>query len=202
MSRYTGPKHKLCRRLGECIWKSPRCPSAKRPYAPGQHGPNQRRKLSVYGTQLLEKQKIRMHYGISEKQMRNTFQKAQRMGGVTGTNLLLLLETRLDAIVWRMGYANTVFAARQLVSHGHFLVDGKKLNVPSAQVKVGSVVSVREKSHKVPLIAHGAENPPHLIPEYIERAPRSFEGKLASTPNWENLPFKADMLAVIGFYSR
>ena len=202
MARQLGPKHKLCRRLGECIWNSPRCPSVKRPYASGQHGQNQRRKMSVYGTQLMEKQKIRTHYGLMERQMRNTFQKAQRMGGVTGTNLLLLLESRLDCVVYRMGFANSLAAARQLVSHGHIEIDGKKVDRPSFRVMPGMTVSIREKSRKVPMIANGVESPPRLCPEYLERPPKSFDGKMTATPNLETIPFKADLLAVIGFYSR
>lgn len=192
----------MCRRVGECLWGSPRCPSIKRQNPPGQHGANQRRKQSVYGTQLIEKQKIRTHYGLMEKQMRNTFAKAQRMGGVTGTNLLVLLETRLDCVVYRMGFANSLPAARQLVTHGHILVEGQKVDRPSYRVPQGALVSVREKSRKVPMIANGAETPPHHIPEYIERAPGAFEGRLVATPNLETIPFKPDTQAVIGFYSR
>ncbi len=202
MARYIGPRHKLCRRLGSCIWGSPKCPSNKRPYPTGQHGPTLRRKMSVYGQQLLDKQKIRTHYGLMERQMRRTYEKAQRMGGVTGTNLLMLLESRLDTIIYRLGFAATMPAARQIVSHGHILVDGKKCNVPSLQVKPGMSISVREKSRKVPMIAEGAENPPAALPEYLERAPRSFEGRMTATPNSETIPFKADTAGVIGFYSR
>ena len=192
----------MCRRVGECLWGSPRCPSIKRQNPPGQHGANQRRKQSVYGMQLIEKQKIRTHYGLMERQMRNTFEKARRMGGVTGTNLLVLLETRLDCVVYRMGFANSLPAARQLVAHGHIEVDGKKVDIPSFRVPQNVVVSVREKSRKVPMIANGAETPPHHIPEYIERAAGAFEGKVVATPNLETIPFKPDTQAVIGFYSR
>ena len=202
MARKIGPKHKLCRRLGECIWNHPKCPSQKRPYAPGQHGQNQRRKLSVYGMQLQEKQKIRTHYGLMEKQMRKTFKEAQRMGGVTGANLLMLLESRLDSVVYRLGFANSLPAARQIVNHGHVLVDGKRVDVPSFVVKQGMTVSIAEKSRKVPMIANGAENPYRPIPEYLDRAPKSFEGRLASTPTPDGIPFQADTQAVIGFYSR
>lgn len=202
MARYTGPKHKLCRRLGECIWGSPKCPALKRPYAPGQHGQNQRRKMSVYGQQLLDKQKIRMHYGLMERQMRKTFAEAQRMGGVTGSNLLMLLESRLDSVVYRLGFGRSIPQARQLVVHSHFLVDGQKVNRPSFRVRPGMTVTVREKSRKVPVIADGAENPPRPIPEYLERAQESFDGKMVATPNLETIQFKADTAGVIGFYSR
>ncbi|NIA15631.1 MAG: 30S ribosomal protein S4 [Nitrospiraceae bacterium] len=202
MSKYLGAKHKLCRRLGECIWGSGKCPSLERPFPPGQHGQNMRRKLSVYGGQLLEKQKIRMHYGLLERQMRKTFAKAQRMGGVTGTNLLMLLESRLDCIVYRMGFGRTIPQARQLVVHGHFLVNGKKVDRPSFQIKPGMVVTVDERSRKVPVLAEGAENPPATIPEYLDRPVDSFEGKMVSTPTLDNIPFKPNTAAVIGFYSR
>ena len=202
MGRYTGPKHKLCRRLGECIWGSPKCPSLKRPYAPGQHGQNLRRKMSVYGQQLLDKQKIQTHYGLMERQMRRTFERAQRMGGVTGTNLLMLLESRIDAIVYRLGFASTMPAARQLVVHGHIQVNGRKVDKPSFQVKPGMSIAVRDKSRKVPMIAEGAENPPTIMPEYLERPAKAFEGQMVATPNLETIPFKAETAGVIGFYSR
>lgn len=202
MSKYVGPKHKLCRRLGSCIWGSPKCPSIKRPFAPGQHGQAARRKMSVYGQQLLEKQKIRMHYGLLERQMRKTFERAQRMGGVTGTNLLMLLESRLDCIIYRLGFASTIPAARQLVVHGHVLVNGKPVDRPSFQVKPGNVVGIAEGSRKIPSVADGAENPPLALPEYLERAPKSFEGKMTTAPNLETIPFKAETAGVIGFYSR
>jgi small subunit ribosomal protein S4 len=202
MGRYTGPKHKLCRRLGQCIWGDPKCPSVKRPYPPGQHGPTMRRKLSVYGQQLLDKQKIQTHYGLLERQMRRVFTRAQRMGGVTGANLLMLLESRLDSVVHRLGFAPTIPGARQLVVHGHVLVDGRKVDRPSFQVKQGMTVSIRERSRKIPMILEGAENPPAAIPEYLERAPRSFEARMVATPNLDTVPFKPDTAGIIGFYSR
>lgn len=202
MGRYLGPKHRLCRRLGSCVWGSPKCPSVKRPYTPGQHGQSARRKLSVYAQQLLEKQRLQTHYGLLERQMRRTFQKAQRMGGVTGTNLLMLLESRLDSVVYRLGFAPTMSSARQLVVHGHILVNGKKTDKPSYQVKPGMVISIREHSRKVPMIAEGAQNPPVAFPEYLERAAGSFEGRMTASPNLETIPFKAETAGVIGFYSR
>lgn len=202
MARYLGPKHKLCRRLGSCIWGSAKCPANRRPFAPGQHGQNIRRKLSVYGQQLLDKQKIRTHYGLLERQMRKTFAEAQRMGGVTGTNLLMLLESRLDSVVYRLGFAPTVWSARQLVNHGHIVVDGKKVDIPSFRVKPGMVISVRERSKKMPMIQEGVEHPPVVMPSYLERAAKSFEGKMNALPNAETLPFQPDTAGVIGFYSR
>jgi len=134
--------------------------------------------------------------------MRKTFAEAQRMGGVTGTNLMVLLESRLDSIVHRLGYAPTFAAARQLVAHGHVQVDGKKVDRPSFQVKPGMTISIREKSRKVPIVASGVEMPPAPIPEYLERAEKSFEGKMVAAPNAETLPFKAETAGIIGFYSR
>jgi small subunit ribosomal protein S4 len=158
--------------------------------------------MSVYGQQLLDKQKLRTHYGLMEKQMRRTYEKAQRMGGVTGTNLLLLLESRLDSVIYRLGFARSMRAARQIVTHGHILVNGEKCNMPSLQVKPGMTITVKEKSRKMPMIAQGAESPPAVMPEYLERASGSFEGKMTATPNLETIPFKADTAGVIGFYSR
>jgi small subunit ribosomal protein S4 len=184
------------------MWGSPKCPSIKRQFPPGQHGQTMRRKLSVYGLQLLDKQKIRMHYGLLERQMRKTFARAQRMGGVTGSNLLMLLESRLDCVVYRLGFVPTISAGRQLVVHRHVLVDGKPVDRPSFQVKPGMVVTIRERSRKIPGIAEGAEAPPAALPEYLERAPRSFEGRMVTAPNLETIPFKAETARVIGFYSR
>ncbi len=203
MARYLGPKHKLSRRIGKCIWGRSDSPAQKRPYPAGQHGENARRKMSVYGTQLLEKQKLRMHYGgIMERQMRKTFDRARRMGGNTGTNLMMLLESRLDCVVWRLGFAPTIFAARQLVSHCHMLVDGQKVNIPSFQVKPGMLIAVREKSRKIPMIEEGAEYPPAQIPEYLDRPAKSFEGRMTATPNAATIPYQVDTNSIIGFYSR
>jgi small subunit ribosomal protein S4 len=203
MAKYTGPKHKLSRRIGKCIWGRPNSPAEKRPYPPGQHGKSMRRKLSVYGIQLLEKQKLRMYYGgIMERQMRRIFDKARNLGGNTGTNLLMLLESRLDTIVWRLGYAPTIFSARQMVNHCHILVDGKKVNIPSFQVKQGMVISIRPRSRKIPIIVNGVENPPFELPEYLERDAKSFEGKMIAAPNAATIRVEFDTLSIIGFYSR
>ncbi len=202
MGRYSGPKHKLCRRLGSCIWGSPKCPSKKRPFRPGQHGRDPKGKLSVYAKQLLAKQKIRMHYGLMERQMRKIFQEAKRITGDTGVNLMKLLESRLDTVVYRLGFAPTISAARQLVTHSHFLVDGKKVNIPSFLVKPGMKITVREKSQKIPMIVEGAENPYQEIPPHLSREAKSFEGHVVAEPAEESLPFLEDTPGVIGFYSR
>jgi small subunit ribosomal protein S4 len=134
--------------------------------------------------------------------MSKTFKEAQRMGGVTGTNLLMLLESRLDSVVYRLGFAPTIHAARQLVNHGHILLNGKKADIPSQRVMPGDKIGVRESSKKIPMIAEGAEHPPQMLPEYLERPAKSFEGRMVALPNLETLPFKVDTQGVIGFYSR
>lgn len=202
MARQTGAKHKLCRRLGECIWGKPNCPSAKRPFPTGQHGQNQRKKKSVYGMQLLQKQRVRTHYGLLERQMEKTFAEAKRMGGVTGQNLLMLLESRLDAVTYRMGFANSMPAARQLVSHGHIKVDGETVDRPSFRVLPGQTIGVADKSRKIPMIANGVELPGNRVPDYLDRPQGQFEGKMTALPNLETIPFQADTQAIIGFYSR
>ena len=203
MAKYRGPKHKLSRRVGECIWGLSNSPAVKRDYPPGQHGRTLRRKLSVYGIQLLEKQKLRMYYGgIMERQMRRIFDQARRLGGNTGTNLLMLLECRLDTVVWRLGFAPTIFAARQMVNHCHVLVNGQKVNIPSYLVKPGMVISIRQRSRDIGIIKDGVENPPLALPEYLQREAKSFEGKLIATPNSATIPVKFDTTSIIGFYSR
>jgi len=140
MARYTGPRFKLSRRLG--ISLSGTGKELKRPYPPGQHGPGQRRKLSGYGMQLQEKQKLRHMYGLSEKQFRNLFDKAVKMKGIAGENFMFLLESRLDNLVYRLGFANSRAGARQLVAHGHVTVNGKKVDIPSYLVQPGDVIEV------------------------------------------------------------
>ena len=145
MARYTGPVWKISRRLGFSILETGE-ELQRRTYAPGQHGPTKRVKLSNYGTQLREKQRVRNMYGLNERQFANTFAKATKMKGVTGYNFLCLLESRLDNVVYRMGFARTRRAARQLVNHGHILVNGKKVDIPSFQVATGSTIQIKEKS--------------------------------------------------------
>ena len=142
MARYTGPMHKKSRRLGFSVLENGK-ELAKRPYAPGEHGQDRRKKLSNYGVQLQEKQKVRFMYGLSEKQLHKLFEKALKMKGVNGENLLKLLESRLDNLVYRIGFATTRKGARQLVNHGHVTVNGKKVNIPSYQVKPGDVASLQ-----------------------------------------------------------
>ena len=154
MAKLKTPKGKLVRKFGENIFGNPKYDRIlnRKPYGPGQHGQSRRRRLSNYGTQLREKQKIKILYGVLEKQFRNYFKKADKMTGETGTNLMQLLEQRLDNIVYRLGFAPTRAAARQLVNHGHFLVNNRKVNIASFSVKPGDAIQVRARSKKIDLI--------------------------------------------------
>lgn len=154
MAKSSVPKGKLVRKFGENIFGNPKYDSLlnKKPYTPGQHGPTRRRRLSNYGVQLREKQKIKAMYGVLERQFRNYFHKAEKMTGETGTNLLQLLECRLDNVVYRLGLASTRSQARQMVSHAHFLLNNRRCNYPSATVKPGDVIQVRERSRRMEII--------------------------------------------------
>lgn len=152
MARYTGPRGKICRRLNFQAFESPKFASPKRAYPPGQHGPTSRRRTSDYGLQLHEKQKMKYLYGLLEKQFRTYFAKAAAKEGITGHTLVQLLESRMDNTVFRMGFTRTRRQARQLVTHAHFLVNNRKVNIPSYQVKPGDVIQVREKSKKMEMI--------------------------------------------------
>ena len=151
MARYTGPRARICRRLGFAAFESPKFSSIRKSYAPGQHGNNLRTKLSNYGIQLREKQRIKYLYGVLEKQFRNYFKKAVGMEGPTGDNLLVLLESRLDNTVYRLGLASTRRASRQLVSHKHILVNNKIVNIPSYILSPGDIIQIRDKSKKNPM---------------------------------------------------
>jgi len=152
MARFNGPRGKICRRLEFQAFESPKFASPTKNYPPGQHGPTYRRRPSEYGLQLKEKQKMKYLYGVLEKQFRNYFKKANKKKGITGHNLVTLLESRLDNTVYRLGFARTRRQARQLVNHGHFLVNNRKVNIPSYQMKAGDVIKVREKSKKMDFI--------------------------------------------------
>lgn len=152
MALFNGPRGKICRRLGFQAFESPKFAAPTKNYPPGQHGPTYRRRPSEYGLQLREKQKMKYLYGVLEKQFRTYFKKANLKQGITGHNLVIMLESRLDNTVYRLGFARTRRQARQLVNHGHFLVNNKKVNIPSYQMKPGDIVKVREKSKKLDLI--------------------------------------------------
>lgn len=166
MARYTGPRHKPCRRAKTPLCQSKRCPVERRPYPPGQHGRG-RVKESDYQLQLREKQKLRVMYGVLERQFRRYYEMANRQPGITGENLLRLLESRLDNVVWRAGFAATRPQARQLVNHGHFRVNGKKVDIPSYLLKTGDMVSVKERSRELLIIQHSLDTISHPIPEWL-----------------------------------
>lgn len=200
MSRVNGPVWKVSRRLGFSILESGK-ELQKRQYAPGQHGPTKRVKLTNYGQQLHEKQKIRFMYGINERQFYNTFEKATRMKGVTGDNFLCLLESRLDNIVYRMGIAPTRRAARQLVNHGHILVNGRKVDIPSAQVKVGSIVEVKEKSKNLKIINESLEAILNT-PAFVDFDKEKKKGTYLRLPERSELNAEVNELLVVEFYNR
>ncbi|CAM5785050.1 30S ribosomal protein S4 [Brevibacillus borstelensis] len=199
MARYTGPRHKLARRLGISLDGTGK--DIKRNFPPGQHGHNNRRKLSEYGIQLQEKQKLRHMFGVSEKQFRRTFEQAGKMAGVLGENFMKLLESRLDNVVYRMGLAPTRPAARQLVNHGHFLVNGKKVNIPSYRVQPGDVISVREKSSNLQIIKDAVEAR-NFLPNYITFDDNKLEGTFNRLPDREEMPAEINEVLIVEFYSR
>jgi small subunit ribosomal protein S4 len=202
MARYRGPKHKLSRRVGYCLWGTAKSPANRRPFPPGQHGNKAgRKKESNYGRQLLEKQKLRHIYGMLERQFRLTFKRASAMRGNTADNFLALLESRLDAFVYRTGFAPTIWAARQLVTHAHFLVNGKKVNVPSYQLKPGDVVTLKEKSRKNPIINASLANI-GAVPAYLHVSPEAFQAKLVQNPDARDIPVKVEIALIVEFYSR
>lgn len=199
MSRYTGPRHKLARRLGISLDGTGK--DIKRNFPPGQHGHNNRRKLSEYGLQLQEKQKLRHMFGLNEKQFRRTFDHANKMAGVVGENFMKLLESRLDNVVYRMGFAPTRPAARQLVNHGHFLVNGKKVNIPSYRVQPGDVITIREKSRGLQLIKDSLESR-NFLPNYITFNDGAAEGTFTRLPDREEMPAEINEVLIVEFYSR
>ncbi len=152
MALFNGPRGKICRRLGFQAFESPKFAAPTKNYPPGQHGPTYRRRPSEYGLQLKEKQKMKYLYGVLEKQFRNYFKKSNLKQGITGHNLVVMLESRLDNTVYRLGFARTRRQARQLVNHGHFLVNNRRVNIPSYQMRAGDVIQVREKSKKLDII--------------------------------------------------
>lgn len=201
MARYTGPVWRISRRLNFSILETGE-ELRKRPYIPGQHGsPAKRIKQSNYGLQKAEKQKIRHMYGLSEKQFFNTYERAVKMSGVTGTNLLLLLESRLDNLVYRMGFALTRRQARQLVNHGHILVDGKKVDIPSYRVKPGQTIEVKEKSRNLACIADALEAT-LSVKDFVEVDKDNRKGKFVRLPERNELNTEVNELLVIEYYNR
>ena len=187
MGRYIGPKSKIARKFGEAIYGADRS-LEKKNYPPGQHGlMRKRKKVSEYGTQLLEKQKAKAIYGVQEKQFRRTFEEAARIGGITGENLLQILECRLDNVVYRLGIAPTRAAARQLVSHRHITVNGAVVNIPSYQLRVGDVVGVREKSKSLEVILDSVTGS-HNRYAWLEWNGSQMSGKFLHKPERADIP--------------
>lgn len=200
MSRYTGPVYKKSRKLGFSILENGK-ELARRPYAPGIHGTSRKKKLSEYGVQLEEKQKVRLMYGLTEKQFARTFEKAGKMKGIHGENLLKLLESRLDNIVYRMGLSNTRRGARQLVNHGHILVNGKCVNIPSYTVKVGSTISVKEKSLNHPAMKQALENTLNR-PAFVEFDDKKLTGTYVRLPERSELNADINESLIVEYYNR
>ncbi|GEK29512.1 30S ribosomal protein S4 [Furfurilactobacillus siliginis] len=201
MSRYTGPSWKISRRLGVSLSGTGK-ELARRPYAPGDHGQGRRGKVSEYGTQLREKQKLRFTYGMSERQFANLFLKAGKIRkGTHGTNFLVLLERRLDNIVYRLGLATTRRQARQLVNHGHITVDGKRVDIPSYEVKVGQEIAVRDKSKKMVVITAAVEAVVGR-PSYVEFDAENLKGSLVRLPEREDLDADIDESLIVEYYNK
>lgn len=200
MARYTGPSWKISRRLGISLTGTGK-ELEKRPYAPGQHGPNQRKKLSEYGLQLQEKQKLRHMHGVSERQFYNLFVAAGKMPGVHGENFMILLDARLDNLVYRLGLARTRRQSRQLVNHGHILVDGSRVDIPSFRVKPGQTISLREKSRNLDIVKEAVEMN-NFIPDYLSFDAEKLEGTFTRLPERAELPAEINEALIVEFYSR
>jgi|TARA_Y100000591_G_scaffold186039_1_gene160568 small subunit ribosomal protein S4 len=201
MARYTGPKSKISRKYGEPIFGDTKA-LEKKPHPPGQHGRGRRRKKSEYAIQLAEKQKAKYLYGILEKQFRNMFDKASRKDGVTGENLLQLLEARLDNVVYRLGIAPTRRSARQLVTHKHITVNGNLVNIPSYTLKEGDMVAVREKSKSLTAISSSVANKNANKYKWLEWDDKSLLGKLVTYPDRESIPENINEQLIVELYSK
>ena len=204
MSKRHAVKYKISRRLGENLWGRAKDPLNRRAYGPGQHG-NARKKLSDYGTQLRAKQKLKAYYGnITEKQFHKTYVEAMRMKGDTSENLIGLLESRLDAVVYRMCIVPTVFAARQFVNHGHVSVNGKRVNIPSYIVKENDVIEVKQKSKQLAIVVESMASPERDVPDYISMDEAAVKATFARAPKLAEVPYPVQMEPnlVVEFYSR
>lgn len=206
MARYHGPVGKVSRRLGLGITEKGQRILNKRPFPPGEHGPSaRRRQVSEYGLQWLEKQKARYVYGLLERQFVRVFEKAERMVGVTGENLFMLLERRLDNVVYRLGLAETRAQARQIVNHGHITVNGRKTNIPSFTVKVGEVIAVRPESRRRTYFKNLAENGElgkRRVPEWLRLDAANMSGQIVALPRREDAEQGIDEQLIVEFYSR
>lgn len=202
MARYTGPRVRISRRFGLPVF-GPSKYLERRNYPPGVHGPKSRRKHTDYAIGLMEKQKLRYYYGLLERQFRNIYEKAVRRRGVTGETMLQMLETRLDNIVFHLGFANTRAGARQMVNHGHIRVNGRKVGIPSANVKVGDVITVREKGASKQMAAKSLESSTsRVVPEWISLNKNEVKGVIMRLPTLEEIQPIGNVQAVVEFYSR
>lgn len=211
MARYTGPSCRQCRREGTKLFLkgtkcfTEKCPVERRPYAPGQHGQAtaRRRKVSEYAKQLREKQKIKRIYGLSEKQFRNTFERVSTQQGITGHNLLAALETRLDNVVYRMGFAPSRKAARQLIRHRHVEVKGRRVDIPSYQVRPGEEVRVKQASREIPVVVGAMDQSSRGAPlSWIAVDKESFSGRVLEKPQRQSIPIAAQEQLVVELYSK
>jgi len=205
MARYLGSKHRLCRRVGERLCTTDKCPVVRRSYPPGVHGPKGRGKLTGYGLQLREKQKARFVYGILERQFQRYYEAAMNQKGATDLVLLQLLETRLDNVVFRMGLAKTRAAARQLVNHGHIQVNGKRVDIPSYQVKIGSTISVDPISSKRAYFENNISKVWGKQPvnyDWLVVDPKDYKAQLIALPTAEQIKPPFDLKLIVEFYSR
>lgn len=209
MSRYRGSVCRICRRENlKLFFKGDRCYSDKcafdrRSYPPGQHGQRRGGKISDYGLQLREKQKVKRTYGLSEKQFRLFFQRSEHKKGVTGTNLLVMLECRLDNVVYRLGFASSRVQARQLVKHNHFLINGRKVNIPSYQVRPGDVIEVREKSRNVAAITEAMDAVVRRgMPQWLELDKEAMKGSIRTLPVRDDITMPIQENQIIEFYSK
>lgn len=201
MSRYTGPTWKLSRRLNYSVLETGK-ELAKRPYGPGQHGNNKRKKTSEYGKQLIEKQKLRMTYGVSERQFKRLFEMAKaQKDQITGVAFMQILESRLDNVVYRLGFARTRRAARQLVNHGHIEVNGKKVDIPSYILKVNDMVSVRESSKNLKVIKESMESANSFVP-YVNVDKEKLTGKLTRLPERSEMSRDINESQIVEYYNK
>lgn len=207
MARYTGPVCRQCRREGLKLYLkgdkcfTDKCPITRRNYAPGEHGQG-RKKLSNYGVQLREKQKVRRYYGVSEKQFVKYFNIADKMEGIAGENFLKVLESRLDNVVFRLGLASSRAEARQLVNHGHFIVNGSKVDIPSYLSNVGDVIEVKEKSTKSPRFKELVEGHQGNVPQWLEIDTENLKGKIVAEPSREDIDIPIEEHLIVEWYSK
>ena len=204
MSRRHSAKYKIDRRVGENIWGRPKSPVNKRNYKPGQHGQNRRSKTSDFGMQLMAKRKLKGYYGdLTEKQFARIYEEAARIKGNTAENLIGLLESRLDAVVYRAKFVPTIFAARQFVNHGHVMVNGRRCNIGSVRLKPGDVVQIREKSRNMALVLEALGSPERDLPDYVEVDPKAMSATFTRVPELADVPYpvKMEPAQVVEFYS-